>query len=109
MTGLPPAAGAPGPFSLGDPERLRAVLGEAGYDRIEVEGVETQLTLGGTGGVDEATGFLLEGVGPTRRIFQEADEATRNAVAQAVREVVAAHLTPDGVRMDCAVWVVVGR
>jgi len=105
----PPEPGAPGPFSLGDRDHLRAVLGEAGYERIEIEGVETQLTLGGSGGVDEATGFLLEGVGPTSRILAQADAATRDAVAQAVRQVVASHLTPEGVRMDCAVWTVVGR
>jgi SAM-dependent methyltransferase len=105
----PPEPGAPGPFSLGDPERLRGVLGAAGYTRIEIEDVETQLILGGAGGVEEATRFLLEGVGPTSRLLEGADAATRDAVADAMGEVLAARLTPDGVRMGCAVWVVVAR
>ena len=33
----PPPPGAPGPFSFGDGERVRKILGEAGFERIEVE------------------------------------------------------------------------
>jgi SAM-dependent methyltransferase len=104
----PPEPGAPGPFSLGDPERVRAVLDGAGFGGVRVEGVQTQLTLSAEG-VDEATRFLLEGVGPTSRLLHEAGEEVRAAAAESVREVVAAHLTADGVRMDCAVWIVTGR
>jgi SAM-dependent methyltransferase len=104
----PPAAGAPGPFALADPERLRGLLRDAGFERVEIEGVETEIQVGGARGVDEATDFLLE-IGPTSRALAEAEPDARAAVAGAVREVMAAHWTPQGVRMGCAVWVVVAR
>ncbi len=102
----PPAPGEPGPFSLGDPQRLRGVLEAAGFARVELEGVETSLRIGGAGGVEEATEFLLE-VGPTARVLEGASPSVREAVAGAVREVIAAHATAEGVRMDCAVWIAV--
>ncbi len=105
---LPPpsAPGEPGPFSLGEAERLRGVLEAAGFARVELEGVETSLRIGGAGGVEEATAFLLE-VGPTARVLEGASPSVREAVAGAVREVVAAHASTEGVRMDCAVWIAV--
>ncbi len=105
----PPAPGTPGPFSLGDPDRLRAVLGEAGFAEVDVQGVETRLALGGSGGVEEACDFILEGVGPLRGLLAEADAETREAVAGAVRELIASKQTPDGVRVDAAVWLVTAR
>lgn len=104
----PPAPGEPGPFSLGDPQRLRGVLEAAGFARVELEGVETSLRIGGAGGVEEAAEFLLE-VGPTARVLEGASPSVREAVAGAVREVVAAHATAEGVRMDCAVWIALAR
>jgi len=38
LTG-PPAPGAPGPFALGDPERVRALLQQAGFTEIDVQGI----------------------------------------------------------------------
>jgi SAM-dependent methyltransferase len=38
----PPEPGTPGPFSLGDFDRLRALLEEAGLVDVEIEGIETE-------------------------------------------------------------------
>jgi SAM-dependent methyltransferase len=42
LSAPPPPAGAPGPFSLGDPSRLQGLLAEAGLEAIEVEALEAR-------------------------------------------------------------------
>jgi SAM-dependent methyltransferase len=105
----PPAPGEPGPFALADPERIRAILDEAGYQDVEVEGVETELSVGGGLSLDEATEMMMQ-IGPTARVLQaSADESARGPVRDSIREVLARHETADGVRMGAAVWVVSAR
>jgi hypothetical protein len=41
LTG-PPAPGAPGPFALGDPERVRELLAQAGFAEIDVQAVDIE-------------------------------------------------------------------
>jgi SAM-dependent methyltransferase len=67
----PPAPDAPGPWSLADPDRVRSVLGAAGFVEVALETIEEPMWLGDT--VDEAYEFvsasnnvrlLLEGKDP---------------------------------------------
>jgi SAM-dependent methyltransferase len=101
----PPAPGAPGPFAFGDPDRVRGILEQAGFAAVAFEPVRVTLTVGG-GGLDEAVHFLLEGVGPTSAALREADPALRPRVFAAVREALAPFVTPEGVRMPAAAWIV---
>ena len=101
----PPAPGAPGPFAFGDPDRVRGILGQAGFQQIALEPVRDTLTVGG-GRLDDAVHFLLEGVGPTSAALREADPAVRPKVYAAVREAMGPFVTPEGVRMPAAAWIV---
>jgi SAM-dependent methyltransferase len=38
----PPAPGTPGPFALGDPERVRELLAQAGFAEIDVQALEIE-------------------------------------------------------------------
>jgi ubiquinone/menaquinone biosynthesis C-methylase UbiE len=38
----PPSPGAPGPFALGDPERVRGLLEQAGFTEIDVQALELE-------------------------------------------------------------------
>jgi SAM-dependent methyltransferase len=38
----PPAPGTPGPFALGDPERLRDLLAQAGFAEVDVQSLELE-------------------------------------------------------------------
>jgi SAM-dependent methyltransferase len=105
----PPAPDAPGPFSLADPERVRGILGRAGFVHVGLESVRQPLIVGGESTVDEAVRFLLEGVGPTSAALREAGPAVRRDVARAVRAAVAEHATPSGVEMQSAAWIVSAR
>jgi len=100
----PPAPDAPGPFSLGDPDRIRGVLARAGFERVDLEEVRETLTIGG-GVLDQAAEFILQ-MGPTGAALRDADPAVRPAVAAAVRDAIAPFHTPAGVRMASAAWIV---
>lgn len=105
---LPPpsAPGTPGPFSFADPERVRGILGAAGFADVTLEDVQQTLTLGGGGGLDEVVRLLLEGVGPTSAALREAPPEARERVGVAVREALEPFHHVDGVRMPSAAWVV---
>ena len=105
----PPAPDAPGPFSLADPERVRDIVARAGFERIALEDLRTALMLGGGGTLDQAVRFLTEGVGPVSGVLREADPALRPTVAAAVRAAISPFVTPEGVRLGSAAWIVTAR
>ena len=104
----PPAPGEPGPFSFGDAERVRGILRDAGFSRLRIEPAETELRLGGPGGIDEALDFVLR-IGPASAALRDAAPDSVARVGEAVREVLAARARPDGVSMPAAVWLVTAR
>ena len=98
---LSPPPGAPSPFSLGDPERMRALLGGAGFAEVTVDGVEAPMDFGPD--AESAYGFLTGLLG---WMVAGLDEAARAAALAALRRDVEAHATPDGVRYGSAAWLV---
>jgi len=104
----PPAPDAPGPFAFADPARVRRILGDAGFADVALDDVRETLTVGGPGSLDAVVEFLLQ-IGPAARALRDADPALRPVVAAAVRDAVAPFHGADGVRMDCAAWVVSAR
>lgn len=107
---FPPRSGpeAPGPFSFGDPERVKRILDKAGFTDIAVEGAEALLVVGGAGTLEEAANFLIE-MGPTGVALRRADPSARPRVAAAVKRAVAPFHAPGGLRMGSAVWLVNAR
>jgi SAM-dependent methyltransferase len=103
---FPPPAGpeAPGPFSFGDPQRVRRILGEAGFADVTVDGHEETLTPGGTASLDEAVDFLVQ-MGPTGAALRQ-DPAATPRVKAAVEAALKPFHTDVGVRMASAAWIV---
>ncbi len=97
--------GAPGPFSLGDADRVRDVLSAAGFRDIGVDPFVDSILLGGGGALDDAITFLRS-TGMARALFADAPaDAVRRAV-DAVTAALAPYVTPDGVRLGAAAWLV---
>jgi SAM-dependent methyltransferase len=96
---------APGPFSLGDPDRVRSVLSGAGYSDITVDPFETTLLLGGGGSLDEAVTFLRS-TGMAHALFDGAPADDVDRAIAAVRTALEPHVTPEGVRLGAATWLV---
>jgi len=101
----PSAPHAPGPFSLGDPERLRAVLGAAGFEDTLVTDVRLPMSVEGS--PEEALRFYLER-GPIKSAMSQSDEA-RAAVREALMALMVAEHDGEAVSMDGACWLVRAR
>jgi SAM-dependent methyltransferase len=104
---LPPPSGpdAPGPFSFADAGRVRHVLESAGFADVALETVRRDMLLGGGGDLEPTVEFLLQ-MGPTGAALRQADPARTPLVADAVREALRPFVTPDGVCLGSAAWIV---
>lgn len=95
---------APGPFAFADADRVRAILIEAGFTAVDIRPHDTQIG----GGDVEQTLQLAFRVGPLGAVLRE-DPSRAGVIADAVRRVLETYLTPDGVLMPAAVWIVTAR
>jgi SAM-dependent methyltransferase len=99
----PPPDG-PGPFSLADPDRVRALLTGAGLTGVALQARDVPMTVGRDAAQAEA--FLA---GQLAWALRELSEADRERARAGLRDLVAARLGPHGVRLGSAAWVVTAR
>lgn len=101
---VPPVPGAPGPFAFADPDRVRGILADAGFSDVVL--TPTDMKVGG-GDLEAMLAMSLK-VGPLGALLREYPEHRDGAVG-AVRDALADHDGPDGVKLDSATWVVTAR
>ena len=100
---------APGPFAFANPERLVRALSEVGFHQIAIEESIKDVPIGAGGDIDVAVDFLFQ-MGPAAAAIRQARQPEKRTVLMdALRQAVAPYLTPHGVHMQAAVWVVTGR
>lgn len=96
---------APGPFAFKDPERVRGILGEAGFTDVAIRPFDARV---GGWTPDEAL-VVAQRVGPLGGLLRESPDL-KPRVLEAVTEEMARHTDADGkVRMGAAVWIVTAR
>ena len=100
-----PEPGAPGPFSLADPARVRDILDAAGFRTVRCQSHETDMSVGGATGVDGAVAFLLT-IGPVASLLRESDADTRSRVAESIRAALLPYADGNRVSLSSATWVV---
>lgn len=98
--------GAPGPFSLADPDRVRSVLGDAGFVDVTVDDVVEPMHMGSS--VDDALAFM-QGTDMAATLFAEAEEDVVEKAWAAIRDALVPYETPEGVVLKGAAWLVVAR
>jgi SAM-dependent methyltransferase len=101
----PGADDGPGMFALADPERIRSVLGAAGWRDVAVTSEQTPILVGGGGSVDEAAEFLRTG-SMGRTMLAGADAATADQAIASVRAAISPYADAEGVHLGAAVWLV---
>ncbi len=95
---------APGPFAFADKDRVSSILSNAGWSKINIESIDTQLQLPGTT-VDESAKFMMT-LGPLARVLSEQglEEAP---VKAALTELLSNHKgVNDEIWMDASCWLV---
>jgi SAM-dependent methyltransferase len=97
----PPPPHGPGPFSLGDPARVRALLTAAGFAEPELAGVRGRYFYGPDVASAEPMALRL-----VRDFLEELDDADRAEATAALRASLRAHLGPDGVAYRSAMWII---
>jgi SAM-dependent methyltransferase len=92
---------APGPFAFADPERVRRILAEAGWDEIAIRPFDAKVG----GWAPEEALAVAQRVGPLGAALREHPDL-RPKVLDAVACELQRHTDADGrVRMDAAVWI----
>jgi SAM-dependent methyltransferase len=102
---MPPPA-APTPFALADPERVRGILGAAGYDDVGFESIDEPIEFGSD--ADDAFAFISN-LGIVEGLTQDLDNAGRERALDALRETVVAHESADGVLFGTSTWLITAR
>ena len=102
------SSGAPGPSAFADSGRVRSMLEGAGFADVAFEGLDTTITIGGSGSLDESVRNMLR-FGLISRAIRQANLQDTTEIAASLREAVAPYATPKGVRMKSACWVVTAR
>jgi SAM-dependent methyltransferase len=102
---LPATPDAPGPFAFADAARVKSILGEGGFHDVHVEGRDVTIALGGGTSLDDAAKLVMD-LGPLARVMTDASPEERRLVEQEVREAISGWMTPEGVKMPGAIWLV---
>jgi hypothetical protein len=101
-----PPPNVPGPFGFANPDHVRRVLTDAGFADVQLDVIDAFQELGTD--AEDAFSFVRT-MGVVKGLTEELDEAGREQALTAVRETLAAHETPDGVRFGASVWLIKAR
>ena len=99
----PPDPESPGPVSFADPERIRRILSDAGFDDLTIEGVERDLPVAADARL--AAQRLIQ-MGAASRLLANETEVIKRRVEDALREGLAGYQTNGGVMLGGATWLV---
>jgi SAM-dependent methyltransferase len=104
----PGEPGAPGPFSLADPNRIEEILTAAGFENIGIQAVRAPLALGGGPTVEGTVDFLRDTTMGERFLKGASVDMIQTALT-AVTTSLTPFVTPDGVKLDGAAWIVTAQ
>ena len=104
----PPGPDDPGPFAFASEARVRRILGDAGYQGIEMEPVGVSLDIAIGRGLDAAAKAALQ-IGPASRALDGHPLEVRAAAEQSVREALAPFARGNNVSLPGSIWIVTAR
>jgi SAM-dependent methyltransferase len=103
-----PGPNDPGPFSFADEQRVRGILGEAGFDGITLSPRDFMVDVGVGGGLDNAVANSLA-LGPASRALDDQPESVRAAATAEIRAMLSEHVHDGAVPLAAAIWIVSAR
>jgi len=93
----------PGAFGLADPDRLRRLLGDAGWSELHVDGIVVPYKFGAD--PESATANAAE-VGVIRGVLDGLDAEQQARALDALRALMDGHASADGVFLDSSICIV---
>ncbi len=100
--------GQPGPFSLGSPADLRAVLGDAGWTDVGLDEAAYPVPVGGAFTLDDVMTWV-RGSSLGRSALTGVDPETERRALDSVRDALAPLMSDDGLVLPGAAWLVRAR
>lgn len=94
---------APGPLAFANPDRIRAILSEAGFGEISIEPLETQVPMDAD--VSGAVKKLIE-LGPVSRLLTDAPDGVVAQIENDIGAAISDFQTDNGVMMETGTWIV---
>jgi SAM-dependent methyltransferase len=99
---LPPRdPDGPGQFALGDADKVRAILTQAGWSDVDLQPLDAECTLP----VSELEGYLTR-LGPVGMALSDVDDTTKARVVEVLRPAFAPYVHGDDVRFTAACWLI---
>jgi len=98
----------PGPFSFASEQRVRRILGEAGFREIMMEPCNVSLDLAVGRGLEAAVQSTLE-IGPSARALAEQPAAVVAAATQSIREALTPFARGERILLPASVWIVTAQ
>jgi SAM-dependent methyltransferase len=98
--------GAPGPFSLADPGRVRQVLRNAAFAQIAAEEIARPMPMGSS--ADDVLAFM-RGTDMAQVLMTGVDPGTAEQAWAAVKAALQAHAEPGGITLAGTAWLVTAR
>ena len=103
LPSAPSDPGEPGPTAFADPGRVRRILSEAGFEDVSLKELETTLPLEADA---QLSAEKLIQIGPASRLLADAPDEIKKKVISDLAEDLKPYETTDGVKIGCAVWIV---
>lgn len=101
-----PPPGAPGPFSLADPEAVRRLLEAAGLETVEVSPGPDEATLGPAGELGEIARQAVEQNPAVMAALGRSTPEARQAAVEAAADALSHHVRDGQVVLGAGTWVV---
>ena len=98
----------PGPFAFADPERVKRILGAAGFQSVALEPVDVQSDIGNGKGLDEALVNAME-IGPAGRALRGAPPETMAKARAALRAAFAPLQKDSKILLGSGLWIVTAK
>jgi len=98
----------PGPFAFASEERVKRILGAAGFSEVAMEPVDLALDVAIGGGLEAAVRSATE-IGPAARALTDHPPETVAAATQSIREALRPLAKGQTVLLDAAIWIVTAR
>src|SRR5690348_3045216 len=98
----------PGPFAFASEERVRRILGDAGFRHIEMEAIALSLDIAIGRGLEAAVQGAMQ-IGPGSRALTGHPQETREAAAKSIRDMLAPYARGQSVALAGSIWIVTAR